>query len=218
MRFKLSDKGVSLIELIIAVTIMAVISSVLVPQYIKYLDDSRRTLDVANAEKIAQAFQMAVLEYPDAMNTYQAWKSFEKPVSVTVNGVKEKYRVYGIMTNKPDDSSYNGAFWGTERKFVDKRDGSPGLYTYVNNMIGVDRHDSVQQNSKMLPKYKVRCDITPIPDTWRAGRDRIDRWRIVKRKDNGNLEVWAAENSVGGDGGGYPIYRVWPVPDDVYTE
>ena len=83
MRFKLSDKGVSLIELIIAVTIMAVISSVLVPQYMKYLDNSRRTIDVVNAEKIAQAFQMAVLEYPDAMDTYLVWKSFEKPVSVT---------------------------------------------------------------------------------------------------------------------------------------
>jgi hypothetical protein len=42
----------------------------------------------------------------------------------------------------------------------------------------------------------------------------VDRWRIVKRLDNGQIEVWTAD---GTRFGGWPQFRVWPVPDDVYT-
>ncbi len=41
----------------------------------------------------------------------------------------------------------------------------------------------------------------------------LDRWRICKRKDNGQMEIWSAQPN---PYGGYPIYRVWPIPDDIY--
>ncbi len=218
-KFRVSNKGISIIELAIAIAILGILTTVLVPQYLRYHSKSQKTIDLYNAAQIAKAFEMAMIEFPDAKDVYDEWNGFRRPVSVTVNGVKESYYVYGIMANKPDDPDYNGAFWGGETKFKDKSDGTPGLYSYINLELGISRRNSVNRNSKMLPKYRVNCDITNPPDSWRAGRSKVDRWRIVKRKDTGQLEVWSAENTTvvtGQNGGGYPIYRVWPVPDDVY--
>ncbi len=220
---KNSNGGFSLLELVIVIAIMAVLITVLTPNFLKYVYKSQKNTDMVNAQKIGQAFLTALVEFPDANRTYETYASFSKPVSATVNGHKETYSVYGIMTNKPDDHNYNGAFWGTMSQFIDRSDGSPGLYTYVNNTLGISRYNTLKQNAIMIPRYSVRCDLTGEEegDAWRCGRGSIDRWRICKRvfpDGTSRVEVWAANNDKSGDGGGYPIYRVWPEPDDVYTK
>lgn len=57
----LTNKGFSLVELIIVIAIMAVLIGVLAPQYLKYVESSRLQKDnqaiseIANAVKIAMA-------------------------------------------------------------------------------------------------------------------------------------------------------------------
>ncbi len=43
----------------------------------------------------------------------------------------------------------------------------------------------------------------------------VDTWRICKRVDNGQPEVWTADHN---RYGGYPCFRLWPNPDDEYTK
>lgn len=49
---KLDNKGFSLVELIIVIAIMAVLVGVLAPQFMKYVEQSRRATDIQNAEMI----------------------------------------------------------------------------------------------------------------------------------------------------------------------
>ncbi len=52
---KMNNKGFSLVELIVVIAIMAVLVGVLAPQFIKYVESSRRSTDVSNAENIRSA-------------------------------------------------------------------------------------------------------------------------------------------------------------------
>lgn len=49
---KLNNKGFSLVELIIVIAIMAVLVGVLAPQFMKYVEQSRKATDIQNAEMI----------------------------------------------------------------------------------------------------------------------------------------------------------------------
>ncbi len=62
---KLNNKGFSLVELIIVIAIMAVLVGVLAPQYIKYVEKSRRSADGATVSEIASAMQVLASD-PDA--------------------------------------------------------------------------------------------------------------------------------------------------------
>lgn len=54
----LTNKGFSLVELIIVIAIMAVLVGVLAPQYIKYVERSRESADIENAQAVISAIQV----------------------------------------------------------------------------------------------------------------------------------------------------------------
>lgn len=69
---KLNNKGFSLVEIIIVIAIMAVLSGVLAPQLIKYIEKSRKSADIQTAQTIATAVNAALADekgYKDAGDT-----------------------------------------------------------------------------------------------------------------------------------------------------
>ena len=57
---KMNNKGFSLVELIIVIAIMAVLVGILAPQYLKYVNNSKVSTDISNAEQIATTINVAV--------------------------------------------------------------------------------------------------------------------------------------------------------------
>lgn len=63
---KKNNKGFSLVELIIVIAIMAILAGALAPALIKYINKSRRSADISNADTIRTAVQTAMSD-EDAM-------------------------------------------------------------------------------------------------------------------------------------------------------
>jgi prepilin-type N-terminal cleavage/methylation domain-containing protein len=56
------NKGFSLVELIIVIAIMAVLVGVLAPQFIKYVEQSRRSRDIQTAQEIRESVLAAIAD------------------------------------------------------------------------------------------------------------------------------------------------------------
>ncbi len=62
MEKKMNNKGFSLVELIIVIAIMAVLVGVLAPQFMKYVERSRKSTDVQNVAAIVEALQVYAVD------------------------------------------------------------------------------------------------------------------------------------------------------------
>lgn len=67
MKKKMNDKGFSLVELIIVVAIMAILIGLLAPQYLKFVERSRKSADRDTVDEIIRSVQ---LDYADPESTY----------------------------------------------------------------------------------------------------------------------------------------------------
>ncbi len=65
------NKGFSLVELIIVIAIMAILAAVIAPAVIRYIDKSRKAVDVATAEVIFKAAELAYTSGND--DAYAGW-------------------------------------------------------------------------------------------------------------------------------------------------
>ena len=66
---KKDNKGFSLVELIIVIAIMAALIGILAPQYLKYVQRSKVSTDITNAQELATAINVAISDGLDISTT-----------------------------------------------------------------------------------------------------------------------------------------------------
>ena len=86
---KKNNKGFSLVELIIVIAIMAILAGALAPALIKYINKSRRSTDIQNADSLRTAVQTA-MSNPDAVDAITTSPSTYN-ASVFANSSSDKF-------------------------------------------------------------------------------------------------------------------------------
>jgi len=113
---KKTNKGFSLVELIIVIAIMAILIGVLAPQYIKYVEKSRKSADEDNADNLKNAVMTACTDedYIDSIEAGYQLDFSSSGVSLTTDtkgglaaGLKEYFSTYSNVVVK--SKAYNGS-------------------------------------------------------------------------------------------------------------
>lgn len=203
-RMKNHNSGFSLIELIIVITIMAILVGILTPMFYKYVLKSKKSKDVYVADQIARATQLAFVEHPDLYDKFLTFNNNATVATVTAvyNGVSETYDVQLIAACEGPTFAFNGTALPSS------------FYSKLNSELGLNPSGG---NEGLMPQYtEARTGGKVVTKSGRREEyAEIHCWRIVRRKDNNLMEVWAAQRK---PAGGWPIYRVWPDADDLYSE
>jgi|LSQX01.1.fsa_nt_gb type IV pilus assembly protein PilA len=127
-RKAINNKGFSLVELIIVIAILAILAGVLAPQLIKYIDSSRKSTDVQNAQVIASAVNIALANEDayDAAKVKAGSGTGKYALSTFDDAGADKFqeKVAGIIGANLPTPKYKGTWTSPYDDFVIEIDGS----------------------------------------------------------------------------------------------
>lgn len=90
---KNDNKGFSLVELIIVVAILAILVGLLAPQYLKYVEKSRKSADASNLDEMVRAIQVYAADAEETLP--------EDTYTITIK--KDKTEVEAASAKKADN-------------------------------------------------------------------------------------------------------------------
>ena len=158
----INNKGVTLVELIVVIAIMAVLTSVIVPSYLKYVGKSKRIVDARNAAEIAKTMNILVAAEPELTNEVDGrfmvaimWNKdsrmgngtdiysemFRQVGTVPVSKTNKNYFWYMTFAEDPDNPGYckvGGIY------LKEKLNSSMGYELYPNSSAFVDKQQMVK--------------------------------------------------------------------------
>ncbi len=124
----LTNKGFSLVELIIVIAIMAVLVGVLAPQYVKYVAQSKVSTDITNAEELVTAINVALSDVDQSVEITSG-TAFAAGATVVKEGSEVKVTAPTSKVDKDrtwtvtyDDNGVSEVKLGTEVIWPDAKD------------------------------------------------------------------------------------------------
>ena len=233
------NKGFSLVELIIVIAIMAILAAAIAPAVIRYIDKSRKAVDIETGELIFKAAELAYTTAND--DTYTGWT-----VAIDKNCAKTTVTVNGY--NKEIDSSTSNTYtiyvtaWcrGTEYKgnhataenimfkaTLDGKDDPASINqrAYTNEFLYLLMHDQALDEVDHAGERKydgVSADFLKFRYKKAVTNDKLPEcWLLCIRGDTKTPEVWIGDKNFNGRGSPasvHPLYRIYPDPCQAYME
>lgn len=123
---KKDNKGFSLVELIIVIAIMAVLVGLLAPQYLKYVENSKVSTDISNAQEVATAINVA---FADDNPSFKAGMT---PTVLPDGKSLPALKATGAGANMVvtiDDNGVKSITDGTNELWPDPKKAGTGYYT-----------------------------------------------------------------------------------------
>lgn len=143
---KNDNKGFSLVELIIVVAIMAILVGLLAPQYLKYVEKSRKSADASNLDEMVRAIQIyaADAEVTLPADTY----------TITINATSTSVTATNTAnTQKAEDAlNENAPDWAKTKLKSNKWDNGVVGQNKA-NAISVSAEITVEQDGGTTVKY-----------------------------------------------------------------
>lgn len=107
---KMNNKGFSLVELIVVIAIMAVLVGVLAPQFIKYVENSRRATDVSSAESIRSAILADIADQKSPFNADGSLQEIQASSNNLPSSIADTPTIKATTNNgKPFKAQWNAA-------------------------------------------------------------------------------------------------------------
>jgi len=183
---KLQNKGVSLVELLVVISIMAILAIVITPQLIKYTDDAKKVKDIAAANTIGTSLERLLIMDEQA---YDQWNAIGK------HGSHVEYQVVDYMG---ETYELTNVF---EFAMTSKRNGilrdARGDCKYLRQAL----IDEIAINKLRLNYTKYSCGLLRIGKRLSDGR--VEVW------------MCPVPNNTDGEGktNGWLYYRLYPDTD-----
>lgn len=145
---KTSNKGFSMVELIIVIAIMAILAAALAPSLIKYINKSRLSTDVTTGTTIATAVNSALA----VEKAYDSCKSYESSFPMNVDTLIQQQNGNSFAAEVAAVLGYSGKTTASI-KGKSKKDIKGNDFTAQNFLISVD-----QVNNKVEVWYGTPDD------------------------------------------------------------
>ena len=185
---KINDSGFTLIEMIMAITIMAILVAMIVPNFLKYYDQARKASDIQTAAVLGESLENILIFDQKAASE---WQMFETKSYIRFD-IRDYYGNRYRMFNAIEFSMIQ---WTPQTPKDGKiRDATLGWCKTISD----DLQEEVQQSGI----------------TMHFRRHENDLMRICKNEDSGRVEVWVGAVGEGRNCAIY--YRLYPDPDPRY--
>ena len=243
-KFSYTQKGFTLIEMVIVITIIGVLAALIVPSVLNYVKKANRAADKVTARMIGSSVVAAMAENPDFYDSFYAADTMK--FYVTIDGQSYYYaniaradgskNCYGSdPTENKDKNKKFGAGW----EFTSYKNANKAVTEKLNERIS----DIVGGNAETMSFIPMRstgykhpiedCNhdrqtkSTNYSNSNKVGNERnssktysyTDKWLIGYNagpdgKEKGAVEVWAGDSYGKGTNG--PRVRLWPAPPSYY--
>ncbi len=228
-----NNKGFSLIELVMALAIIAILAMTTAPTLIRYIGRARKAIDNQTAYCVFVAANLASASSREDIS--ESWDACTEKKNAGTNGAvyyaspdgypcgastKGAYQIIPVawargIRYKYQQWDWDNALFKVAYDDLKYKDGTPKQQAFVDEfLLNIPQGRAVGGNQKNRLYSGFSEDYYFLKYKKDSGRGKPELWILYRRSDNATPEVWIGKKPSGKVI--QPIYRVYPNPCEEY--